>query len=240
MSNPARVILVDGSSLIYRAFFALPLLSTPDGLHTNAIYGFATMFKKVLAGRTPTYGAVVFDPPGKTARHEEYADYKATRERMPDELREQLSWIDRVVEANGFPLLRVPGHEADDVIATLTQQALDAGHEVFLISGDKDFAQLIGERVRMVDTMRDVTYDPELVRKKWGSARTRSWTTSRCSATRATTCPGCLGSGPRARRSCSRSTGASRRSWPRRTRSRGAPRRRSRSTRSRRCSRRSS
>ncbi|MCA8925831.1 MAG: DNA polymerase I [Planctomycetes bacterium] len=168
MSNPARVILVDGSSLIYRAFFALPLLSTPDGLHTNAIYGFATMFKKVLAGRTPTYGAVVFDPPGKTARHEEYADYKATRERMPDELREQLPWIDRVVEANGFPLLRVPGHEADDVIATLTQQALDAGHEVFLISGDKDFAQLIGERVRMVDTMRDVTYDPELVRKKWG------------------------------------------------------------------------
>jgi len=168
MSNPARVILVDGSSLIYRAFFALPLLSTSSGLHTNAIYGFATMFKKVLAGRTPTYGAVVFDPPGKTARHEEFADYKATRERMPDELREQLPWIDKVVEANGFPLLRVPGHEADDVIATLTQQALDAGHEVYLISGDKDFAQLIGERVRMIDTMRDVTYDPELVQKKWG------------------------------------------------------------------------
>ncbi|MEZ6189600.1 MAG: DNA polymerase I [Planctomycetota bacterium] len=168
MANPARVILVDGSSLIYRAFFALPLLSTSSGLHTNAIYGFATMFQKVLAGRRPTYGAVVFDPPGKTARHEEYADYKATRERMPDELREQLPWIDKLVEANAFPLLRVEGHEADDVIATLTQQALDAGHEVYLVSGDKDFAQLIGERVRMVDTMKDVTYDPELVRKKWG------------------------------------------------------------------------
>ncbi|MCP4919809.1 MAG: DNA polymerase I [Proteobacteria bacterium] len=164
-----RVVLVDGTSLIYRAFFALPQnLRTAKGLHTNAIYGFALMFRKILAGKLPRYGAVVFDAPGGTFRDELYTEYKAQRPRMPGELAEQLAWIDKVVETHDFPKLSVRGYEADDVIGTLTRQALEAGHEVRIISGDKDFAQLIGERVRMVDTMRDVTFDVEVVRKKWG------------------------------------------------------------------------
>jgi len=169
MATPERLILVDGSSLIYRAFFAIPgNLSTAFGLHTNAIYGFATMFRKMLAGRRPERGAVVFDAPGKTFRDERYADYKSQRPSMASELREQLGWIDRVVEAHRFQHFRVQGYEADDVIGTLTQQAVEAGMEVVIVSGDKDFAQLISDRVKMVDTLRDVTFDPELVRKKWG------------------------------------------------------------------------
>src|SRR5690606_34070078 len=117
---------------------------------------------------TPERGAVVFDAPGQTFRDEKYPQYKAQRPRMDPELREQLEWIDKLVEAHQFPRLRVPGYEADDVIGTLTRLALEAGMEVFIISGDKDFAQLIGERVRMIDTLRDVTFDSELVRKKWG------------------------------------------------------------------------
>ncbi|MCA9574187.1 MAG: DNA polymerase I [Myxococcales bacterium] len=164
-----RVVLVDGSALLYRAFFALPAsLATTSGVPTNATFGFATMCRKVFAGRRPTFGAVVFDAPGPTFREERFPAYKAQRPSMPAELRAQLENIDRVVHAFGLPSLRLAGYEADDIIATLTRAALEAGHEVHIVSGDKDFAQLVGEHVRMVDTMRDVTYDAELVRKKWG------------------------------------------------------------------------
>lgn len=164
-----RVVLVDGSNLIYRAFFALPTsLRTPQGLPTNAIYGFATMFKKLLAGKRPRFGAVVFDAPGPTFRSERYPAYKGERSPMPNELREQLPWIDKVVAAHEFPLLRMQGYEADDLIGTLTKAAQAAGHEVIIVSSDKDFAQLIGPDVKMLDTLKGVTYDPELVRKKWG------------------------------------------------------------------------
>jgi DNA polymerase-1 len=165
-----RVVLVDGSAMVYRAFFALPPhLKTKEGIHTNAVFGFATMFKKLFAAKRPTYGAVVFDPPGKTTRDEKYPQYKAQRAPMPEELVEQLPLIDRVVKAYHFPLLRVPGLEADDVIGTLSRLAVEAGHEVIIVSSDKDFAQLIVDgQVKMQDTIRDVIYDEELVRKKWG------------------------------------------------------------------------
>lgn len=164
-----RVVLIDGSSMIYRAFFAIPSnFQTSHGLKTNATYGFALMFRKILAGRKPTMGAVVFDAPGKTFRDEKYPEYKAQRPRMPSELSQQLPWIDRVVKVHDFPTVKVEGYEADDVIGTLTREALAAGHEVHIISADKDFAQLIGEHVRMIDTMRDITYDAALVKKKWG------------------------------------------------------------------------
>jgi DNA polymerase-1 len=163
-----RVVLIDGSALIFRAYYAIPnTFRTSHGLPTNAIYGFATMFQKLVA-KKPTYGAVVFDAPGKTFREERYPAYKADRPRMGEDLFVQLAWIDRVVAAHSYPMLRVVGYEADDVIGTLTKQARAAGHEVVIVSSDKDFAQLIGEGVRMLDTLRDVTYDAELVRKKWG------------------------------------------------------------------------
>ncbi len=165
----ARVALIDGTGLIYRAFYALPnSLKTTSGLQTNAIYGFATMFRKLLAGKSPKYGAVVFDAPGPNFRRAEYSEYKANRPAMPSVLRGQLEWIDKVVEAHNYPILRVPGVEADDVIGTLTQLVLAAGHEAMIVSGDKDFAQLVTDNVRIFDSTKDVVYNAELVFKKWG------------------------------------------------------------------------
>ena len=164
-----KLVLVDGSWLVYRAFFALPAsLSTKEGLPTNATFGFATMFRKLFAGRAPDFGAVVFDTSATTHRELAFPAYKAQRPPMHGDLRRQLTYIDRVVTANHFPILRLPGWEADDVIATLAKRGADAGMEVVIVAGDKDLAQRVGDRVRMQDTMRDVTYDAELVRKKWG------------------------------------------------------------------------
>lgn len=164
-----RLILIDGSSLIYRAYFAIPgTFATSLGQPTNAVYGFASMFRKVLSGKTPDMGAVIFDAPGKTFRAQKYPEYKSHRPKMDPELRSQLPLIDKVVEAHNFPLLRMCGYEADDIIATLVRLATEKDIEVHIISGDKDFAQLISDSVRMVDTLRDITFTPELVRKKWG------------------------------------------------------------------------
>jgi DNA polymerase-1 len=168
-AKPDRVVLVDGTWLVFRAFFAIPPnLKTARGLHTNAIYGFATMFRKLFSGRRPELGAVVFDADAKLAREEAFAEYKGTRVEMADALVEQLPWIDRLVAANHFPILRSPGWEADDVIGTLAREAEEAGLDVLIVAGDKDFAQLVNERVRMFDPMKDVTYDASLVQKKWG------------------------------------------------------------------------
>jgi len=169
MASPERVVLVDGSAIVFRAWFALPgSLQNSDGLKTNAIYGFANMFRKMFAGKTPSRGVVVFDAPGKTFRDEKYPEYKADRPRMDPELKLQLPYIDEVVRTNGFPILKVPGYEADDVIGTLAKQASALGHEVHIYSGDKDFCQLIDDNIKMIDAIRDITYDSELVRKKWG------------------------------------------------------------------------
>jgi DNA polymerase-1 len=169
LARPDRVVLVDGTWLIFRAFFAIPSsFTTRDGLHTNAIFGFAAMFKKLFGGRRPTAGAVIFDPSGPTHRDLKFPGYKADRPPAPAALGEQFKWIDRLVAAHGFPIVRAPGWEGDDVIGTLTKQAVDAGREVLIVAGDKDFAQLVGPSVKMFDPMRDVTFDAELVFKKWG------------------------------------------------------------------------
>lgn len=169
MAKAERLVLVDGSWLIYRAFFAIPAnLQTRTGLPTNAIFGFATMFRKLFSGRMPERGAVVFDTSAPTHRELKYPQYKAQRPSMPGELAQQLPVIDRLVAAHRFPLLRQPGYEADDIIATLARRGVEAGLEVVIVAGDKDLAQMVGDGIRMQDTMRDVTYDAELVRKKWG------------------------------------------------------------------------
>ena len=171
MAKGERLVLVDGSWLVYRAFFGLPAnLTTRAGLPTNAIFGFATMFRKLFAGRTPALGAVVFDASEPTHREKRFPQYKAQRPPMPSELRQQLPYLDKLVAANHFPMIRRPGWEADDIIATLARRGVEAGMEVVVVAGDKDLAQIVGDHVRMQDTMRDVTYDAELVRKKWGVA----------------------------------------------------------------------
>ena len=126
MTSRERVVLIDGSGLFFAAYFALPgNLMTRDGIHTNAVFGFCNTFRKILDAKTPSIGAVVFDAPGGTFREEKYPAYKAQRPRVPSDLIEQIPLIDRVVHAHNFPLLRVSGFEADDVIGTLTRQALE-------------------------------------------------------------------------------------------------------------------
>ena len=166
-----RLLLIDGSNMMFRAYYAVPAhLSTSSGQPTNAVFGFVSMLNKLLSRKQPDYGVVVFDPPGGSFRLRESADYKANRERMPSELASQIPLIDRVVEAFNFPVLRITDFEADDVIATLAKQAEARGEEVIIVSGDKDFSQLLTENVSMYDGMREITYNPELVRKKFGVA----------------------------------------------------------------------
>jgi DNA polymerase-1 len=163
-----RLHLIDGSGYVYRAFHALPGLRTTRGLPTNAVYGFTTMVAKLLREEHPTNLAVVFDAPGETFRDDLFADYKANRAPMPDELRPQLSYVRQVVEALRLPVIEVAGVEADDVIGTLARQASTAGLETIVVTGDKDMMQLVDERTTLLDTMRDRRCDVAGVRARFG------------------------------------------------------------------------
>ena len=161
------LVLIDGSSYLYRAFHALPALSNSQGEPTGALHGVLTMIRKLLRDEHPAHVAVVFDAPGKTFRDELYADYKATRPPMPDELRSQIQPILDAVEAMGLPLLRVEGVEADDVIGTLCAQAEQKGLRVLVSTGDKDLAQLVTDKVTLINTMNDTRMDRDAVKAKF-------------------------------------------------------------------------
>ncbi len=165
-SNPC--VLVDGSSWLHRAFNALPALSTKGGEPTGALYGVLNMLRRLLADYRPDYLAVVFDAPGKTFRHEQFADYKVHRPPMDPLLIQQIEPLHACIRALGLPLLQVGGVEADDVIGTLTHQATAKGLPVLIVSGDKDLTQLVGERVRMLDTMKNLVTDVAGVEQKFG------------------------------------------------------------------------
>jgi DNA polymerase-1 len=173
MAKRKLLILVDGSSYLYRAFHALPNLTTSTGGHTGAIYGVASMIRKLRAEHDSPYMAVVFDARGKTFRHDMYPQYKANRPPMPPELREQVDDLHRIIQAMGLPLLSVPGVEADDVIATLARQAREQGLEVLVSTGDKDLAQIVNSEVELIDTMSDKRLDVPGVEEKFGVAPER-------------------------------------------------------------------
>jgi DNA polymerase-1 len=163
-----KLLLVDASSSIYRAFFALPPLANARGVPTHATLGFTTMLQKVLREERPDRVVVVWDSPGRKRRHEVFAEYKAQREAMPDDLRRQIPWIRRVVEAYRIPALEHPGEEADDVIATLARRALAQGLEVGIVTSDRDLYQIVSERVTIVDTARDRRLGPKEVEERFG------------------------------------------------------------------------
>ena len=153
--TPRRLYLIDGSSYIYRAYFAIPHLSNSRGLATNAVFGFTNMLLKVLREKQPDHAAVVFDARGPTFRKEIYPQYKATRAAMPDDLVPQIPLIKEVVQAFRLPVLEAEGYEADDVIATLARRFAAAGLEITVVTGDKDLTQVVSDRVRLYDTMRE-------------------------------------------------------------------------------------
>ncbi|MBW2413800.1 MAG: DNA polymerase I [Deltaproteobacteria bacterium] len=163
-----RLLLIDASSSIFRAFYALPALRNAAGVPTNATLGFLTMLQKVLREANPDGVVVVWDAPGRKRRKELYAEYKATRDATPEDLRAQFEWIRRAVDAYGLATMEYEGEEADDVIATLTRQAVEAGIDVEIVSTDKDLMQLVSDRVTLLDTMKDRRIGPEQVVERFG------------------------------------------------------------------------
>src|SRR5487761_1026961 len=166
-----RLLLLDGHSLAYRAFFALPIenFSTTTGQPTNAVYGFTAMLINVLRDEKPTHVAVAFDRGEPTFRHEQY---KANRRETPEDFRSQLSLIFEVLDALGVKRLSAPGFEADDVIATLATQAENEGMDVLIVTGDRDALQLVDDHVTVLMTRRGISdmsrFTPEAVEEKYG------------------------------------------------------------------------
>ncbi|MGP5713179.1 DNA polymerase I [Vreelandella alkaliphila] len=164
----APIVLVDGSSYLYRAFHALPPLTTSNGQPTGAVKGVLNMLKRLIKDYPESPMAVVFDAPGKTFRDEMYSDYKAHRPPMPDDLRSQIKPLHACVKALGLPLLCIEGVEADDVIGTLAHHATQAGRDAVISTGDKDMAQLVNDHITLVNTMKEETLDETGVKEKFG------------------------------------------------------------------------
>lgn len=162
------LILVDGSSYLFRAYHSPPHLTNSRGEATGAIYGVVNMLKSLLRQYQPTQMAVVFDAKGPTFRNEMYSEYKAHRPPMPDDLRSQIEPLHHIIEAMGLPLLCVSGVEADDVIGTLSRQASREGRHTLISTGDKDMAQLVDEHVTLINTMTNTLLDPQGVTEKFG------------------------------------------------------------------------
>lgn len=161
-------VLVDGSYFLYRAFHALPPLTTSTGLHTNAVRGAISAIQKLMRRTQPTHMAVIFDTPEPTFRHELSPIYKGDRPAMPSELSEQVPYLHALIRALGIPLHMLPGAEADDIIGTLAKRAEAAGHQVLISTGDKDMAQLVTERVTLEDSFKDKPMDVNGVFEKFG------------------------------------------------------------------------
>jgi DNA polymerase I len=162
------LLLVDGSSYLYRAYHAMPNLTGPGGFPTGAIHGFIAMLKKLRSDINAEHAACVFDASGKTFRDDWYPEYKANRSPMPDDLRKQIEPIHEAVRLLGWPVLQVPGIEADDAIGTLARRAAESGHRVVVSTGDKDLAQLVNPQVTLINTMSGELLDVPGVQAKFG------------------------------------------------------------------------
>ena len=142
-----KLVLIDGHSILNRAFFGLPDLTNAEGIHTNAVYGFLNIMFKILEQEKPEYLTVAFDVKKPTFRHEMYPEYKGTRKGMPDELREQVPVIQKVLKAMGVCIVMQGGYEADDILGTIARKAEKEGKEVTLVSGDRDLLQLASDKI---------------------------------------------------------------------------------------------
>ena len=167
-----RLVIIDGNSLINRAYYALPELMNKDGLHTNALYGFTTMLFKIMDNYEPTHMSVAFDLKAPTFRHKAYSEYKAHRKGMPDELREQMAPLKELLDAFKIHRLELEGFEADDIIGTVAREAEREGFEVFIVTGDKDALQLASANTKILITKKGISeleeYDGDAIVEKFG------------------------------------------------------------------------
>ena len=168
MSEVKSLVLIDGSSYLYRAFYALPGLIAPSGQPTGAIYGVLTMLHKIIKDERPNFLGIVFDAPGKTFRHELFPEYKANRASTPEDLIIQIEPLLTAIKNLGLPLIRVNGVEADDVIGTLAKKAEQRGINTIIATGDKDFTQIVSEKITLLDTMKNRLTDRSAVIEKFG------------------------------------------------------------------------
>ena len=197
MDKAKKIILVDGSSYLYRAFHAMPSLTGPQEQPTGVIYGVVNMIKRLIEDKKPDYFVVVFDPRGKTFRHDLYSEYKAQRPPMPEELSQQVPLLFELIKALGYPMVQIEKVEADDVIGTLARKAQDEKIEVLISTGDKDLMQLVGEDVTLLNTMKDEYLDPDGVMKKIGVSPDQVIDYLALMGDRSDNIPGVAGVGPK-------------------------------------------
>ncbi|MWV44004.1 DNA polymerase I [Paenibacillus sp. HJL G12] len=168
----SKLILIDGNSIIYRAFFAMPPLTNNKGLHTNAVYGFTNMLLRLIEDHKPTHMMVAFDAGKITFRHEGYQEYKGGREKTPPELSEQFPLLKELLQGFGISQFELSGYEADDIIGTVSRIAEEAGHQILVVTGDKDMLQLASDHVQVGLTRKGVTeietYAPEQIQERYG------------------------------------------------------------------------
>ena len=167
MDKEKIIYLIDGSAYIYRAYHAIRELSNSKGFPTNAIFGFTRMLMKLLEDRTPEYLVMLFDTREPTFRHKMYKEYKANRPPMPEDLSIQVPYIKSITEAFNIPIIEMPGYEADDLIGTLAQKGESTGFHVVMVTGDKDFKQLVTDKIILWDPMKDKRIDANVIMKEY-------------------------------------------------------------------------
>lgn len=163
-----NLYLIDGNSYVYRAYYAIKQLSSSKGLPTNAIFGFTNMLLKIIREKSPDAILVAFDSPTPTERHRIYEEYKAQRPETPDDLIEQIPYIKKIISAFNITMIEIPGYEADDVLGTISKKAASQGNEVFIVTGDKDMLQLVDDRIRVYDPMKDRVLDKKYIYERFG------------------------------------------------------------------------
>ncbi|BCB95618.1 hypothetical protein JZK55_05400 [Dissulfurispira thermophila] len=163
-----NLYLIDGNSYFYRAFHAIRGLTNSKGFPTNAIYGFTTMILKIIREKKPDAIAIAFDSPVPTKRHKIYEEYKAQRPETPDDLIIQIPYIKKIIEAFNISSFEMPGHEADDIICTIAKKAASQNINVFILSGDKDMMQIVGNGIKIYDPMKDLIIDEDYVKERFG------------------------------------------------------------------------
>jgi len=197
MKKDKTLYLIDGTAFIHRAYHAIRALSNSKGLPTNAVFGFARMILKLIEDRSPEYAAMLFDAKGPTFRHQRYKEYKANRPPMPAEMAVQIPYIKEITRGLNLPVLEMPGYEADDLIGTLARQAETAGFFVVLITGDKDFVQLVTDKIIIWDPMKERIVDKDAVRESYGVEPLQMIDVMGLSGDSADNIPGVPGIGPK-------------------------------------------
>ena len=197
MYKDKTIYLIDGSAYIHRAYHAIRGLSNSKGLPTNAVFGFTKMPLKLTQERNPEYMGMFFDAKGPTFRHEIFDAYKANRPPMPEDLSIQIPYIKDITKGFNIPLFEMPGYEADDLIGTLARKAEDAGFFVIMVTGDKDFMQLVTDRSIVWDPMKEKTIDGDMIRDTYGLEPGQMVDVMGLSGDSADNIPGVPGMGPK-------------------------------------------